>query len=413
LEDRLSHSRFPPPARQVLANKTLAITGTTGFLGKVLLAKLLRTAPEIRRVYVLIRGESAAHARQRLETEIFSSKLFAEMDVRHKIQAVQADISLPRLGLSAHDERRLLKEVDLIVNAAASTDFMDPIDKALLTNTLPVEKWIHFIKQSGKARLVHVSTCHVAENRNGKVREEIVSTETERHAETLQRLKLLASQMNDPAESAEAGLRFAKSHGQHNIHTLTKWLGEMLLAEERDRMHCTVVRPSIIEGCWRDPVPGWIEGCKVADPLIYAAGRDKDAVFDVIPVDLVANAIILALAELAVQEFPTLNVYQSCSSADNPLTLSEMLDFSRASFIRRGGTIQSALSLAATLVPPLRKNSRGRDRSPYAFTTTVFDNLALRELHGLAHPADRLALPVSARLVHWRDYLGEREHKAA
>ena len=36
-------------------NKTLFVTGATGFLGKVLLEKLLRSLPNIKQIYVLVR----------------------------------------------------------------------------------------------------------------------------------------------------------------------------------------------------------------------------------------------------------------------------------------------------------------------------------------------------------------------
>ena len=41
--------------REALADKTLLLTGVTGFFAKALLAKLLADVPEVRRIYVLIR----------------------------------------------------------------------------------------------------------------------------------------------------------------------------------------------------------------------------------------------------------------------------------------------------------------------------------------------------------------------
>lgn len=43
---------------QVLPNytdKSILLTGTTGFLGKVILEKILRTLPHIKTLYILIR----------------------------------------------------------------------------------------------------------------------------------------------------------------------------------------------------------------------------------------------------------------------------------------------------------------------------------------------------------------------
>lgn len=41
--------------REFYAGKTLLITGATGFVGKVILEKILRTSPNFRQIYVMIR----------------------------------------------------------------------------------------------------------------------------------------------------------------------------------------------------------------------------------------------------------------------------------------------------------------------------------------------------------------------
>src|SRR5690606_35231771 len=79
-----------------------------------------------------------------------------------------------------------------------------------------------------------------------------------------------------------------------------------------------------------EPAAGWIEGVKVADAIILAYAREKVTLFpgkrsgviDVIPVDLVANSIILALAE-ALAEPGKQRIYQCCSVGSNPVTLGE------------------------------------------------------------------------------------------
>jgi thioester reductase-like protein len=55
-----------------LRDKGILITGTTGFVGKVLVEKILRDVPEVGKLYLLIRGDSQA----RLQKDILSSKIF-------------------------------------------------------------------------------------------------------------------------------------------------------------------------------------------------------------------------------------------------------------------------------------------------------------------------------------------------
>lgn len=54
------------------AGSTVLLTGATGFLGKVLLEKLLRGCPDLERVYVVIREKDGKDAKKRLE-EMFES----------------------------------------------------------------------------------------------------------------------------------------------------------------------------------------------------------------------------------------------------------------------------------------------------------------------------------------------------
>lgn len=46
--------------------KTIFITGGTGFMGKVLLEKLIRACPGVFKIYLLIRPKRGQHAQERL-----------------------------------------------------------------------------------------------------------------------------------------------------------------------------------------------------------------------------------------------------------------------------------------------------------------------------------------------------------
>lgn len=54
--------------------KNILLTGATGFVGKVLLEKLLRSCPKVKAVYVLVRKKASQTAEARIE-EITSCKV--------------------------------------------------------------------------------------------------------------------------------------------------------------------------------------------------------------------------------------------------------------------------------------------------------------------------------------------------
>lgn len=58
------------------AGKNIFITGSTGFMGKVLVEKLLRDCPDINCLYLLIRRKKGMEPAQRKE-EYFSSEVLS------------------------------------------------------------------------------------------------------------------------------------------------------------------------------------------------------------------------------------------------------------------------------------------------------------------------------------------------
>ncbi len=72
------------------------------------------------------------------------------------------------------------------------------------------------------------------------------------------------------------GTERARSLGWTDCYTFTKSLGERVVEEyAADRAGPSIVRPSIIESALVQPYPGWIEGFKMAEPLILAYGRGE------------------------------------------------------------------------------------------------------------------------------------------
>ncbi|MFO0002240.1 MAG: SDR family oxidoreductase, partial [bacterium] len=120
------------------------------------------------------------------------------------------------------------------------------------------------------------------------------------------------------------GTERAQFWGWHNIYTYTKSIGEQILC--RSGVPFTIVRPAVIESAVAFPKSGWNEGINTSAPLIFLAMRGlvkfpkADAtVLDVIPVDMVAAGMVLALCELL--EGTQRPVYQCGSSDTAPLPI--------------------------------------------------------------------------------------------
>ncbi|KAL1221715.1 putative fatty acyl-CoA reductase 7 [Cardamine amara subsp. amara] len=122
------------------------------------------------------------------------------------------------------------------------------------------------------------------------------------------------------------GLERAKLYGWPNTYVFTKAMGEMLLGHYRESTPIVIIRPTIITSTISDPFLGWIEGLKTVDSVIVLYGKgmlkcfllDHKAVCDLIPVDMVVNAMIAAAAEHSCDS-GSHTVYHVGSSYRNPL----------------------------------------------------------------------------------------------
>lgn len=63
-----------PSIPEYYSGKCLFITGATGFMGKALVEKILRSCPEVKRLYLLVRPKKGKEPEQRIE-EITASKV--------------------------------------------------------------------------------------------------------------------------------------------------------------------------------------------------------------------------------------------------------------------------------------------------------------------------------------------------
>jgi WS/DGAT/MGAT family acyltransferase len=344
-----------------LTGKRVLITGSTGFLAKVVLEKLIRSVPDIGRIVLLIRGgRNGADARARFECDIATSSVFDRLRAERpdyltaffaeKIECVTGEVTAPGFGLPIAAFNALARRIDLVINAAASVNFREALDEALAINTLSVQN-ISELARAANAPLIQVSTCYVNGYNRGPMHEQNVAparASIPRHADghyvlygLLQhlqhRIALLKAEVSEPEELARRltalGIAEANYHGWNDTYTFTKWMGEQLAMDAMRGRPLTIVRPSIIESTVQEPAPGWIEGVKVADAIILAYARGKTSFFparpgeivDIIPADLVANSIVLAAAE-ALSAPPATRIYQACTGSSNPITLGRVID---------------------------------------------------------------------------------------
>jgi nucleoside-diphosphate-sugar epimerase len=467
-----------------LAGKRVLLTGATGFLAKVVLEKLIRTVPDLKGVILLIRGGEQSGeksgARERFLRQVAGSSIFdalraergawLERFFAEQVECVTGEVTETHFGLGPERFLALAAATDLVINAAASVNFREPLDQALAINTLSLFH-LAALARAANAPLVQVSTCYVNGYRQGDMREEVVHPggrtpiargadghyEVEALAARLQRkIERVRSRTQDPRRLEQAltalGIREANRHGWNDTYTFTKWMGEQLAMRGMHGRPLTIVRPSIIESTLQAPVPGWLEGVKVADAVILAYARGRTSFFparpagiiDVIPADLVANAILLASSE-ALDGPPGHRIYQCCSGSSNPILVGELIRLLQLESKRNwqqydklfhkapkhdfrvvGNTrfrlAMAGVALGAMAWSGLRRLVGQPGETPameklrttrllaitfsfYAQPRYRFHNGRLLALARRFKPCERDLYPVNAGLIDWEDYL--------
>lgn len=154
-------------------DKVILVTGCTGFVGKIMLEKLLRST-DFKRVYVMIRNRQGSTLKQRLEKEIFSSFLFMELFRKHpekikvareRIVPIAGNLSLDELGLKSDLKATLIEELNVIIGCAATINFSESLHDAIQTNYLgPVRMMDLAFQCKNLVSFAHVSTAFVDGN---------------------------------------------------------------------------------------------------------------------------------------------------------------------------------------------------------------------------------------------------------
>jgi thioester reductase-like protein len=147
----------------VLAGARILLTGATGRLGRCLAEELARSGSEIA---LVVRAGSPEAARDRAR-----AALAGAVPLR-QVTALCGDVTEPGLGLGVRERIRLRASLDVIVHAAATTNFSTPLDVARSVNVAATRNVLTFATRASRlTRLAHVSTAFVAGKRTGRILE--------------------------------------------------------------------------------------------------------------------------------------------------------------------------------------------------------------------------------------------------
>jgi HAD superfamily hydrolase (TIGR01490 family) len=404
-----------------LAGKTVFLTGATGFLGQVILERLLLDFRDTR-ITLLVRSQQSASPRDRVEY-LLRKPSFDVLRQRFEDLPALLDARVTIVdGDFSQGVPDLPDELDIAIHSAATVSFDPPIDDGFQTNLLGAVNLYEGLLASGnRPALVHVSTAYVAGVRKGVIPEGPLDHRVDwrleaelalqargdveaasRKPELLERFLRDASDEHSRAGPAtvsedaeerrrqwvtkrlvEYGRQRARSLGWPDVYTFTKAMGERAVEElaHEHGLPLSIVRPSIIESAYLHPAPGWIDGFKMADPIIRAYGLGQipefpgipEGIVDLIPVDFVVNAILSVAANPPPPGEPA--HYNVSSGSRNPLRFVELYEWVREYFEAH----------------PLPERGRGEHKVPeWTFPGKIKVESMLRRAEQLTDVAERI-----------------------
>ncbi|XP_012280843.1 putative fatty acyl-CoA reductase CG5065 [Orussus abietinus] len=431
-----------PVIAEWFKGKDVFITGATGFMGKVLVIKLLNECPEIGKIFMLVREKKGVLPQARLQT-LLQQEPFKSLQQTHpfkvkKLVVVSGDSTMKDLGLSETDKSILAEEVSVIFHMAANVRFDLPLKTAITMNTKGTANALAFAKQIQRLKaFVHVSTSFC------QCGEEVLE---ERAYQTAVTPESVISMVENETEDRLKEMTPKLLGDQPNTYAFSKALSEDLVV--RSGLPAGVARPSIVTASWKEPFPGWVENMNGPTGLMIGAGKGVirsmlmrgDDYLPLIPCDIAVNGII-SLAWKVGLEQPDEPIFMNISeTGSNPILWRYAIEVGRKHVYDYpfsdvlwypGGSITSSKvifwvnSILFHLLPayildglimltgnkPFLVRVQGRisaglDLLKYYTTKDwIFRTDVLKKLQDELSPEDRKAFPMDCTDVCWNEYL--------
>uniref|UniRef100_A0A1I8NAX1 Fatty acyl-CoA reductase n=1 Tax=Musca domestica TaxID=7370 RepID=A0A1I8NAX1_MUSDO len=318
-------------------DQEIFITGGTGFIGKALIEKLLRSVPKFGKIYVLIRSKKGKSSQERFE-EILNSTLFErarqeQPESFKRIFAIDGDCNDLGLGIS-QDNLKKLQNVNLIFHVAACVRFDDHFRNSVFLNTRGTHEMVKIAEGLTKLRaFIHVSTTYAHPDRR-TVEEKIYPP----YADWRTTIKLAETYDDETLD-----LLFPKYGESHpNTYTFTKSLAEQIIREYRTKLPVAIFRPSIVISSIEEPVPGWVDNFNGPLGMMVACGvgimrtnnGNPDCIPDFIPVDFCVRTLLLTAYKVVTQPAAVdvagdVEVFHCANSKMNAISTGELIDLGK------------------------------------------------------------------------------------
>ncbi|XP_055916268.1 uncharacterized protein LOC129949069 [Eupeodes corollae] len=323
------------PVQEYYKGKTVFITGASGFMGKVLLEKLLYSCSELKEVIIMMRPKRGKVPESRLD-EMFKIPIFQRIkeekpEVLKKVTLVQGDVTFDTLGLNGDNLKHITSNTNIVFHMAATLKLEGNLKDAIDMNTTGTKRVLDIAKNmSNLEAFIHVSTAFC--NCDQEVMYEKVYDFPHKPEDLIRLAEWMDVKMLDNITP-----ELLKPHP--NTYTYSKRLAEILVRDHYPTMPVIIARPSIVSPSAYEPVPGWVDNLNGPTGLMVGAGKgvirsmliDGRFKSEVIPVDYAINGLITIAYEFGSAEMkpPSVPVYNITCADHRKICWGEVIELSK------------------------------------------------------------------------------------
>ena len=165
------------------------------------------------------------------------------------------------------DREALLKDLNIIINCAGSTEFNNTLDSATKINVSGPLKLLKLAEECRNFECIcHISTCYAICDHQGIFEEKLKHNPAYNWKNLYDQIQSMEKRDLEVHEKTIIGTF-------PNTYTFTKRMAEHLLAENNKKsIPMVIVRPSIIGASLDEPFPGWTDSITLSGGIYLIAG---------------------------------------------------------------------------------------------------------------------------------------------
>ncbi|XP_058060623.1 fatty acyl-CoA reductase wat-like isoform X1 [Anopheles bellator] len=312
------------PVMEFYRDKCVLITGGTGFIGRLLIEKMLRI--NVRQIILLSRPKKGKTVQERCD-DLFGSIVFMNLKKDfptfiERVKLIDADLQHPSLGMTDESIEYIVNNAQIVLHAASDVRFDQALKKAIEVNVRGTRDLLRIAEKIVNLELfVYISTAY------SNCPQSVIKEQFYPPPHDPERMIQLVEAMDERFEQHMNKTVNDFILPWPNTYVFTKALTEDVVRQYGELLPVAVVRPSIVIATNEEPIGGWTDNiyglngviAGVALGIIRIMHVDDNNVADIIPADIVVNAVLAAGWQTHIERF----IYHHLRKHERPLAAAQ------------------------------------------------------------------------------------------